>query len=67
MDSHIPVAFMELNLLAIINGIILIFSYFSYLKSGKKQNLWLLPIGLAGVTIMMLLTCYLVMGINKYQ
>lgn len=67
MEGHVPVAFMYLNLLALINGIILIFSYFSYSKNGKKQKLWLLPIGLAGVTIIMLITCYLVAGINKYQ
>ncbi len=67
MEGHVPIAFMDLNLLAIINGIILIFSYFSYFKNGKKQKLWLLPIGLASVTIMTLITCYLVAGINKYQ
>lgn len=67
LDGQIPISFMELNVLAIINAILLIFLGFNYSKTIKKHRFWLLPISIAIFTISMLLIGYLVMGIDKYQ
>ena len=66
-NSHIPVALIELNILAIVNLIILIISYFFYFKVENKESLWLIPISLAGLIILILVIVYIIMFAYKYK
>lgn len=65
LDGHFPASFIALHMLVVANLIVLIYSCFSFFKTSNKTNLWLLPIALAVLLILLLLCCYLVMGIDK--
>jgi hypothetical protein len=66
-STQIPAAFIELNILAFLNAIVLILAYFLYFKSENKLNLWYVPISIAIATILSLLIVYIVMFISKYK
>ncbi len=66
-SGQIPAAFIELNILGVFNIIILIIAYFCYFKSDNKLNLWYVPIGIASLTIFVLLITYVVMLVSKYK
>ncbi len=66
-DSHIPVALIELTILAIVNVLVVVISYFLYFKVENKEQLWLIPISLAGLTILILLIVYIIMFVYKYK
>ena len=65
-SGQFPADFIELNFLAIVNIIILIIAYFFYFNMKKKENIWLIPIGLAVITIFLLIILYILMFISKY-
>ena len=65
--SHIPVAFILLNILSLFSGFILIFSWFFYCKAKEKMVIWKLIIGISIATILLLVGVYISMGIDKYH
>lgn len=65
--SHIPVAFMLLNIFSVFSGFILIFSWFFYCKAKEKMVIWKLIIGISVATILLLAVVYISMGIDKYH
>jgi len=65
-NSHIPVAFILLNFLAIFSGIILVFSWFLYFKAKEKLMIWKLVIGISVANILALIGIYIWMGLDKY-
>jgi hypothetical protein len=65
-SGQFPADFIELNFLAIINIIILIIAYFFYFNTEKKEIIWLVSIGLAVMTIFLLIILYILMFMNKY-
>jgi len=65
-NSEIPATFIELNIFAGINIIMLVLSYFFYFKADKKHILWWGPISVS-VIIVFTLICYITMGIDKYR
>ena len=66
-SGQIPSAFIELNILAILNIGVLILAYFLYFHSEKKTNLWLIPLIISGLIIISLIFGYLWMLLNKYK
>lgn len=65
-NSHIPVAFILLNIFAIFSGFILIASWFFYFKSKEKSMIWKIVIGISVATILALMSIYVSMGFDKY-
>ncbi|PWN71278.1 hypothetical protein C1631_001250 [Chryseobacterium phosphatilyticum] len=66
-STQIPAAFIELNILAVLNIVVLILSYFFYFNTPEKQGLWWLPITISVLIIVFTLICYIIMGIDKYK
>ncbi|MCZ4244130.1 hypothetical protein [Pedobacter punctiformis] len=66
-DSHIPAAFIELNILSLTSFLMSIIAYFSYLKTGRKVKVWLVVIALSLLVIIALIIVYAIMLTNKYQ
>lgn len=65
-SGQFPADFIELNFLAIINIIILVIAYIFYFGMKKKENIWLVPIGLAVITLLLLIILYILMSMSKY-
>lgn len=65
-NSHIPGVFVELNILALFNLTVLLV-YFFFFNSKDKQNIWMAPLIVSVITILVLITSYLIMWINKYK
>lgn len=65
-NSHIPIAFILLNILAIISACMLIFSWFFYFKANKKLMIWKAVIGISAAIILVLMGIYIWMGFDKY-
>lgn len=63
-DARVPFAFMILNVLAILNALILILSYFLFFRAKNKTKLWHIPIFIAIGTILILLVQYIRMLIG---
>lgn len=66
-NSHIPVAFIFLNILAIFSGIVLIFSWFFYFKTPEKLMIWKIVIGVSVAITLALMMIYIFMGFDKYS
>lgn len=66
-STQIPAAFIELNILAAANIIILILSYFFYFNATEKQSLWWVPVSISAIVIVFTLICYIIMWIDKYK
>lgn len=66
-STQIPAAFIELNILAVFNIVILILSYFFYFNAAEKQTLWWVPVCIAAIIIIFTLICYIIMGLDKYK
>lgn len=66
-SGQFPADLIELNILAFLNIIIMILAYFFYFKASNKDFLWMIPIGFAILTIILLIVIYLVMLISKYK
>lgn len=64
-SSHIPMVFIELNIIAICNIPVLALGCFLYVKSENKMRIWWVPIALAIAVILTLLISYLIMFVNK--
>lgn len=65
-NSHIPIAFILLNFLAIFSGFILVSSWFLYFKAKEKLMIWKMVIGISVTTILALIGIYIGMGFDKY-
>lgn len=66
-SEQIPAAFIELNILAVLNIVVLILSYFFYFNTSDKQQLWWLSISISTIIIVFTLICYIIMWIDKYK
>ncbi|SHF34210.1 hypothetical protein SAMN04488522_102905 [Pedobacter caeni] len=64
-SSHIPMVFIELNIMAVCNMPVLVLGYFLHVKSANKMRIWWVPIALAVAVIVVLLITYLIMFVNK--
>ena len=65
--SHIPVAFIGLNIFAIISVFILISSWFFYFKATDKLLMWKVIIGIAVASIFAVTVSYILMALGKYE
>ena len=65
-DSHIPIAFIELNILALLNFFILIIAYLSYFRTRQKLKIWWAVVALSLIIIAILVIVYTMMLIDKY-
>jgi hypothetical protein len=59
-SAQLPADFIELNLIAFCDVIVLIMAYILYFTVKNKEILWLAPISLALITIVALIVIYLV-------
>jgi len=65
-NAHVPEAFIELNILAILNVIVLIIAYFLFYKVDVKIVFWWIPIFLSVSTITLLLILYIRMWLGNF-
>ena len=66
-SSQFPVAFIELNILALVNLPIFIMALIYANKSKQKSAIWLMPATLAFIVVLLLTICYIVMLADKYD
>ena len=66
-NSHIPIALIESTILSLFNILLLIGIYFFVQKTGRKIELWIIPISLAVLMLTTVLLVYSTMFINKYN
>lgn len=65
-NAHVPIAFIELNILAIINVIVLITAYFMFYKVEEKLVFWRISILFAIIIITLLLILYVRMFFGNF-
>ncbi|UIR56785.1 hypothetical protein LZQ00_02965 [Sphingobacterium sp. SRCM116780] len=66
-DSHIPVAFIELNILAVINLAVVILTYFTFFRARQKNMIWWVVITLALIVIATTGLTLFIMLLDKYR